>query len=833
MSLPTNKPDAGRAMSPLALILRLFSSIRFGIILLALLFVYSALGSAGIGIPWVTPFLNVRELPWLEMTEFEWFHWWPFDLLIGLICLNLTVATLRRIKFKPVNYGVWMIHSGIIILCIGSVIYFSTKVEGDAPVIRRRVVIELSTGESATLEAIPGNEITIGEGEHAYTARISSIDPEWELLSGDDKGKRAYLINVSMQAVNSDERFIRQLLVGYPQYTEDLIPSSNPQQPFARAVKEIGTPLANESITMRLEYEPQEYFYLAANLTKCFALYVRPLGENDWIERPIEGMPMFNDRVADRTDVWVSADTPFWPFGLDLAVPPVRQGDPLPEVRVTSYLKYAFMEERKLPGGEKLDPVVAVRVRMPGRPSEQYTLAALDPMSNVAANGQLQFRWIESEEELDVISEVIAPALIWTNPETGETRELAITDVARVNPAAPFLPIEGTEYSYRVEFLDQDLEFTPDRVASIAGLEVRTPERTFKRWISTDPTLNRDMPVAPADPHSAMPDMHEATLPFDEGLQLSLKPGKRPPAVSLLAGPGDDELRLMVSAGGAPTIQPIKSGERAHLPQEITLEVIRYAARTHTETRPFIVPRSQRDGDAGVHYSMVKVEIPGAGGKAHDYWIPYHHWAFKDANEALRRFNFRPAVVEGPDGRQYEMILSRQRLPLPNPIALDEFKLTTHVGGFTGDNVSVRDWTSVLRFHEDGAWSDPLDVSVNAPAEFGGLWYFQAQWDPPMAARFQGDASSAGLNYTVLGVGSRHGVNIQLAGCCIAVIGMIYAFYAKPYIRRRDRDRALAAARSRAENLTSDSNKEKSSARRPESLVPVGSPRQIIEGAQS
>ena len=39
----------------------------------------------------------VRQTRFFEMTEFEWFHWWPFDLLIGLICLNLVVATLRRI----------------------------------------------------------------------------------------------------------------------------------------------------------------------------------------------------------------------------------------------------------------------------------------------------------------------------------------------------------------------------------------------------------------------------------------------------------------------------------------------------------------------------------------------------------------------------------------------------------------------------------------------------------------------------------------------------------------------------------------------------------------
>jgi hypothetical protein len=828
MTSPTPQPRAGNGLNPFRLLLRLFSSIRFGIILLALLFVYSSIGSAGIWIPWVG-FIPVRQFPVFEMTEFEWFHWWPFDLLIALICITLTVATLRRIRFKPVNYGVWMIHSGIIILAIGSVIYFSTKVEGDAPVIRRSVVIELPTGESASIEAIPGNQIVIGDGPDAYTARISNIDPEWEILSGDDKGKRAYAISVSMQPRTGD-RFVRQLLVGYPQYTEDTIPTGDPQQPFARAIKQIGKRLADESITIRVDYEPQRYFYLAANITKCFALYVRPLGEKEWTERPIDGMPMFNDFISSTSEVWMEPGDAIPLRTLDLAVPAAQERDPLPgAVRVTSYLRYAVLEERKLPGGDKLDPVVAIRLRKPGHPTEEYTLTALDPQRNSEARGQLQFRWIESAEALEELAKIVQPALIWTDPETGEDRELVITEVTRFSKDAPFLPIEGTAYSYRVESIENDLEIVPGRRASIVSVEVKTPERSFRRWVSTDPSFNRDMPIAPANPHVAMPDMHEQVLPFDEGLQLAFKPGKRPAPVTLIAGPKETDFGLLLAAaGGEPGYQPLVNGQIAQLPQGITLEVIRYAARTRSETRPFVVPGAQRDRDATIHNSMVKVEVPGTDG-TRSYWVPYHHWPFEDANETMRRFRYRPVVVEGSDGGKYEMILSRQRLPLPNPVVLEDFELTTQLGGFTGNNLSVRDWTSVVRFRDDESWTQPMAVSVNAPAEHAGLSYFQAQWDPPMGARFEGDVPSAGLNYTVLGVGSRHGVNIQLAGCCIAVIGMIYAFYLKPVLRRRDRDRALAAARQRAADAGSDAPVPAS--RHPQPLVPVGAS-QYLEGTQ-
>ena len=163
------------------LLLNLFSSIWTGVVLLSLLFVYSAVGSAAPAF---------RQMRIFEMTEFEWFHFWPFNTLIALICLTMTVTTIRRIPLKPINYGVWMIHTGIITLAVGSVIYFSTKVEGDAPVARRQVSIQLPDRAPATLVAMPGNSIELGGPENPYSFRIASIDPDWEILSGPDRGKR-------------------------------------------------------------------------------------------------------------------------------------------------------------------------------------------------------------------------------------------------------------------------------------------------------------------------------------------------------------------------------------------------------------------------------------------------------------------------------------------------------------------------------------------------------------------------------------------------------------------------------------------------------------------
>ena len=129
-------------MALLRPLLNLFSSVRLGITLMVLIFLYSAVGSAGLPVHW-----NVlRPDAWLpleafDLSEFRWFNWWPFALLMGLFCSNLSVTTIRRIPFNRINLGVWMIHSGLIILSVGSVWYFGVKVEGDTLVHRRALSV--------------------------------------------------------------------------------------------------------------------------------------------------------------------------------------------------------------------------------------------------------------------------------------------------------------------------------------------------------------------------------------------------------------------------------------------------------------------------------------------------------------------------------------------------------------------------------------------------------------------------------------------------------------------------------------------------------------------
>lgn len=89
---------------------------------------------------------TLRRLPAFEMTELEFYGWWPMRLLLAVFVLNMIVATVRRIEFRIANLGVLTVHSGIVLIAVGSLYYNAFKQEGDTI---------LLAGESAAGPAQP------------------------------------------------------------------------------------------------------------------------------------------------------------------------------------------------------------------------------------------------------------------------------------------------------------------------------------------------------------------------------------------------------------------------------------------------------------------------------------------------------------------------------------------------------------------------------------------------------------------------------------------------------------------------------------------------------
>lgn len=745
------RPSTGRSRDPINFFLNLFS-VWTGIALAGILFFYCSVGS---GMP------RVRQLPWLEMTEFEWFNWWPFASLIAIFSINMIVITVRRIPLRKINAGVWMIHSGIVILTLGSYYYFTTKVEGDAPVFRRQVRIELAgMDREQTIVALPGSHAHVLADGGDWEFQIQSTNSNWPILSDEHKGEIAYAVNV-MVTPPDGESFIRQLLAGYPQYTEDVIPGKG------RAIKSTGKKLLRDELSLSLEYHPTDYFHVM----DTWALFVRRVGEKEWVERPIDDLPRYNERISSRDQIFFDPHHRIPLRPIDLEVPPASGGDVLSDasVHVTGYLSYARMEPRWRDGGDRLNPMLNISISSGEEPTESFELAALDPRRRKAANGTIEFVWLGDVSQVESLPKDSRATL---RIKLAGADEEIVVPITADSLGGDFRPIGDSEFSYRIKNVQDQLTIPGrDRPVSIAIVELKTPEKTVTRWVADQPGMSRDMPAAQDDPHTTEP-----SAP-DPRVVMTYLPGSAP---LIFAGyPGglhfvfNGEKGRVVSRG-------VGSGESIEVMDGLTLHVGRYLANAVAEVRPFVVPPSSRQRGLHELFSMIRLEV-NTGGSAQTEWVSFNRYVFPDSQYGYQgRFSYLPKRFKLVDGSLAEVMFSRRRMKLPASIALENFEIDAHLGGYTGSTSTIRNYISHLRFNDGSGWTKSEPIEVNAPTEYGGLWYFQSTWDKPL-----GGDPGGGMNYTGLGIGNRNGVYIQLAGCCLAVIGMIFAFYVKPMMKRK------------------------------------------------
>ncbi len=102
---------------------RTLGSVYFGITIMVLVALYVAVGS---GLP------SIRA--YFELSDLQSFNAWPLQVLMVLLVLTLATVTWERIPFTPPRYGVWCIHSGIIVLIAGMATYYAYKIEGQTTI---------------------------------------------------------------------------------------------------------------------------------------------------------------------------------------------------------------------------------------------------------------------------------------------------------------------------------------------------------------------------------------------------------------------------------------------------------------------------------------------------------------------------------------------------------------------------------------------------------------------------------------------------------------------------------------------------------------------------
>lgn len=742
--------------SPVGRILDFVGSLWFGISTMVLILLYCWLGSAG-----TQPFLDWFPRQTFDKTEMEWFTWWPFNLLIALLAVSLITGTLRRIPFNKPNWGVYMVHFGILVMILGAVVYYGMKIEGDMAVYRRQAVISVDGGPGETLIIRPREQGVVRGSGRVFRVSVADLNPAYELLTGEDKGKKTFAAQLRFDPMGGGgQPFIRQLLVGYPQYTEDVLPGEG------RAVKVLGKPLVDEGVEVELDYASTDRLFIHGR----YALYAREFGAGEWSQLEIDSVPRYHEHVALAGDAFVPHGAPQPAVGrLDLR-PEVTEGeDDFLEgvgIRVVGYLPYAQEVTDWVSGGSQFNPLMTFTLAM-GDASQTETLRALDPRTNQLSFGPnlptVTFRWIEDPADLERLRQPSDPRLVVTAPGLDEPRVVPLSEVQGRE-----LALEGTQYTIALEQLFPNWQMASQSgTAQLALVRVTGPKGTFRRAvIAPDASLSQDISDSGHMDGSGF---------VDPDIRIELE-GVRESGLVLVAGPVGLHALMLDDRGVVEEHSPSIGQQVGFFDDQLRLSIDKVSESAQQVRKPRIAPHQERQRRVGDAYSMVQVEIR-QGSKAENVWLEYSHYAHPN------RSGFRPENITLEDGRRLQVLFSRQSMTLPTEVALEEFQLEVFPGG-----ERERDYISLVRFKEEGDWSRVHEVRSNQPTEHEGWWFFQSTWDPPAP-----QMGYAGMNYTGLGVGNRHGVGIMLLGSILTIVGSIWAFYVKPVLIRRRRDADLAA----------------------------------------
>jgi hypothetical protein len=191
-----------------------------------------------------------------------------------------------------------------------------------------------------------------------------------------------------------------------------------------------------------------------------------------------------------------------------------------------------------------------------------------------------------------------------------------------------------------------------------------------------------------------------------------------------------------------------------------------------------VVPPARRTRDAGEsgQFQVLRVRVT-LGSWSRDVVAPYS----LDAGDIA----WDGGAIKLPTGSTLQLALGQAKLPLPARLTLAKFELVPYPGGDTSTRSMMLDFRSTLKVEDVDSGESATEVAhMNSPVYFGdGSWlFFQAAYD--------GDDH----HWTILGVGNRPAVRVMILGCCMVVAGVLYAFYAKPYVIRRMKANAIAKA---------------------------------------
>ncbi len=187
---------------------------------------------------------TLRRLPGMEMSELEYYAWWPLRVILLMFVTNMVVATMRRIEFTFKNIGVLTVHTGIITIALGSIYYSGLKQEGDTLLLAGTPDPATgSPGIGPAQDAFYDNTrvaLFVGEGENGWEQRllqglpryndynlgaltgISAMEVAHQFLPWENLPKRDLSIPVPAAPNGTVDPDISLRIVGYATYADPI-----------------------------------------------------------------------------------------------------------------------------------------------------------------------------------------------------------------------------------------------------------------------------------------------------------------------------------------------------------------------------------------------------------------------------------------------------------------------------------------------------------------------------------------------------------------------------------------------------------------------------------
>ncbi len=735
--------SSGRRRNPL---IRLFSSITFGVVLLTLILIYASVMSA---LP------QVRGV--LEMTEMEVFRHWTFCALIALFATVLTVATLVRIRFNWINAGVLTVHSGLLLLAGGSAWYFATKVEGDVILISPRIELLADGRKVRDAQALAESGRSWQQTMPALGGRV-----RFDVLAtdaGDQQAPTAARVRVFV----GDEP---------PKDIDVLAGRTEP---------------INSKLAIRFtSFPPQTAFFD----DEMPALAYRTLDEGasgaSFRFAPIPGLPMHRERYLDEGYVLRDSQgraapskrvTPAIAIG-GVTIPtgwfehwrmPIQvDAADLPfDVRVTGYLPYvAGTETVAAGGGGKENPAIDVTFS-DGRSSLRESLFAFEPAGALLdTEVPIEFRWFATPQEREAAFRPLAGPheldIELIDPPFRQT--LAVSQGQKIEIPGTSYVLTVTQLSPAWPLMSPGFE---GAMSPMASVDVVSEGKSYNRTvIQRYPQLSQDIDEQ---------GMRRREGPYDPNLVLRYRTSANG-WVMLAAGPDQPTEVATFDPSGDVRRAVLESGKAVPATMrgaavQVTLNA--FFRDGQKSTRPVIEPIETRRPNMGRQLSAVRVELRGRGEHAdwrESHWVTFNMYPHVDA---------RSLIVRPPGSPSYEVLVTRMQRDLG--VALTPGKLSVKV--FPGTE-SPESWRSDFYIAPlDGGVARADSVQTNDTTA-AGSWTL-----------YQSGAATDRWSYTILGVGNREGILAMNVGWIAVTIGAMYAFYIKPVLLKRRKEAGAKARR--------------------------------------